>query len=77
MANWLFSIAFIIILIGAVLIALSAVTGPGNASGGAVILIGPIPIILGSGPYSVVLVGIAAALTILSLVAYLLLRRRR
>jgi uncharacterized membrane protein len=77
MANWLFFTAFIVILIGMMLMAFSAVTSSGNVSGGAIILIGPIPIILGAGRYSLVLIGIAAALTVLSFVVYLLLRRRR
>ncbi len=39
-------------------------------------MIGPIPIILGSGPYSVGLIALAAVLTIAGLVSFLLLRRR-
>ena len=77
MANWLFFTAFIVIFIGMMLMALSAVTNSGSISSGAIILIGPIPIILGAGPYSLVLIGIAAALTVISFVVYLLLRRRQ
>ena len=76
-ANWLFIIAFVVIFIGLMVMAFSALTSSGSVGGGAVILIGPIPIILGTGPYSTVLVGIAAALTLFSIVAFLLLRRRR
>jgi len=73
----LFIIAFVVIFIGLMVMAFSALTSSGSVGGGAVILIGPIPIILGTGPYSTVLVGIAAALTLFSIVVFLLLRRRR
>jgi len=44
--------------------------------GGAVILIGPIPIILGVGPYSTVMIGLALVLTIFAVLFYFLLRKR-
>jgi uncharacterized membrane protein len=47
-----------------------------GASGGAIILIGPIPIILGSGPYSFALVAVGAVLMIVTIVFFLILRRR-
>jgi len=40
-------------------------------SGGAVILIGPIPIILGSGPYPILTIVLAAVLTILAAIIFL------
>jgi len=48
----------------------------GGFNGGAVILIGPIPIILGTGPYSLLLIGFAAILTVIALVFLLLMRRK-
>jgi uncharacterized membrane protein len=48
----------------------------GNGSGGAVILIGPIPIILGGGPYSFELVELAVVLTIVAVILFLIVRRR-
>lgn len=43
---------------------------------GAIILIGPIPIVLGSGPYSVGLVAIASVLTVVAIIFFLIMRRR-
>jgi len=71
----LLMLAFATVFIGVLLIALGSLTS-GNLSGGAIILIGPIPIILGGGPNSIVLVEIAAVLTIAAIILFLLLRRR-
>lgn len=76
LASLLFLLAFAAIFIGTLLIALGSMTNSGNASGGAIILIGPIPIILGSGPYSFALVGLAAVVTIVAVVLFLIMRRR-
>jgi len=54
----------------------SFMQGQGATSGGAVILIGPIPIILGGGPESNFLVIVAVIITAISLAAFLLARRR-
>jgi uncharacterized membrane protein len=48
----------------------------GTTSGGAVILIGPIPIILGNGPGSSWLILLAAIITAIMLLASLLARRK-
>jgi len=76
-ASRLFLIAFAAIFIGVLLITLGALFNAGTVSGGAIVLIGPIPIILGTGPYSFAVIGLAAALTILSLAVFFLMRRRR
>ncbi len=75
-ATWLFFIAFVIIFIGMVLMTLGSLSNINGVSGGAVILIGPIPIVLGTGPYSVALIALAAVLTIFALVYFFVLRRR-
>jgi uncharacterized membrane protein len=72
----LFFIAFAAIFIGMLLMAFGSLSNRGGVSGGAIILIGPIPIILGSGPYSVGLITLAAVLTVAALVLFLVLRRR-
>jgi uncharacterized membrane protein len=69
-------IAFAAIFIGALLITLGSLSNLGGASGGAVILIGPIPIILGAGPYSFDLIALSVVLTILAIVVFLFLRKR-
>jgi uncharacterized membrane protein len=72
----LFFIGFAVIFVGMLLMAFGSVSNLGRVNGGTIILIGPIPIILGSGPYSVVLIVLATVLTIAGLVFLLLLRRR-
>ena len=76
MATWLFFIAFAIIFVGMILMTIGSLTTIPSAGGGAVILIGPIPIVIGAGPYSIVAIGLAAVLTILVIVYFLLLRKR-
>lgn len=72
----LFLLAVAAIFIGTMLIALGSMSNLGSVSGGAVILIGPIPIVLGGGPYSFELVELAVVLTIVTLILFLLVRRR-
>jgi uncharacterized membrane protein len=69
-------VAFAAIFVGALLIAVGSMSNMGTASGGAVILIGPIPIILGGGPYSFELIVLSVALTIVAVVLFLFVRRR-
>jgi uncharacterized membrane protein len=76
-ASWLFFVAFAVIFIGVLLVIIGTMLSSGTVSGGAIILIGPIPIILGTGPNSLAMVGLAAALTVLSVVVFFLMRRRR
>jgi uncharacterized membrane protein len=65
------------IVIGILLVTAGSITGSGSGiSGGAVILIGPIPIILGTGPYSFEMIIMAAVLTVLALGFFLLVRRK-
>jgi uncharacterized membrane protein len=75
LTTWLFFATFAAIFIGILLIALSSMPNQSGVSGGAIILIGPIPIILGSGPYSVVLIALAAVVTLAALIVFLALRR--
>ena len=72
----MFLVAFAAIFVGTLLVALGSTSNLGSGSTGAVILIGPIPIILGSGPYSFPLIAIVVGVTIMAIVFFLLLRRR-
>jgi uncharacterized membrane protein len=72
----LFLLAFAAVFLGALLIAIGSMQNLGNTSGGAIILIGPIPIILGGGPYSFDLIALAVALTVVSIVVFLFVRKR-
>jgi uncharacterized membrane protein len=74
--SWVFFASFAMIFLGVILMAIASFTSTqGTASGGAVILIGPIPIVLGSGPESTWLILAAAIITVVSLVAFLLRRK--
>jgi uncharacterized membrane protein len=76
-ATLLLSVAFAMIVIGMLLFAAGSITGSNSGlSGGAVILVGPIPIIVGTGPYSFEMIVVATALTVLSLGFFLLVRRK-
>jgi uncharacterized membrane protein len=75
LTTWLFFIAFAIIVLGALLMTLGSIQNLSGSSG-AVILIGPIPIVLGAGPYSYALIGLAVALTVLALIFFVALRRK-
>ena len=75
--SWIFLASFALIFGGMILMMIASSTqGHGIASGGAVILIGPIPIILGSGPGSSWLIFLAVIITAIALVMSLLARRK-
>ena len=75
--SWIFLASFALLFIGMVVMVIASFTQDhGTTSGGAVILIGPIPIILGSGPESGWLILLAAIITAIMLLASLLARRK-
>jgi uncharacterized membrane protein len=77
LASLLLLIAFAAIFIGTLLVALGSISNLGGVSSGGVILIGPIPIILGGGPYSLVLAALSVILTIVVVVFFFFALRRR
>jgi uncharacterized membrane protein len=72
----LFFIAFAAIFVGILLMSLGSLSNLNSTSSGAIILVGPIPIVLGNGPYSFPLIALAAGFTVFAAVFFLLLRRR-
>jgi len=73
----LFFVGFFLAFTGfIVLIIAAALQGNLSVSGGLIIFIGPIPIILGSGPYSVFAILLAVILTIIGFIVFLLLRKQ-
>ena len=73
----LFFVGFFLAFIGfIVLIIATALQGNLSVSGGLIIFIGPIPIILGSGPYSVFAGLLAVILTIIGFIVFFLLRKQ-
>jgi len=67
---------FALVIVGIVVIVVSAVLSGGSVSFGGVIFIGPFPIVFGAGPDAVWLVTIAIAIAVLSIVVFLIMRRR-
>jgi uncharacterized membrane protein len=75
--SWIFFASSALVFIGMIVMMIASFTqSHGQTSGGAVILIGPIPIILGSGPESTWLIALAAIITMIALVVFLLARRK-
>ena len=75
--SWVYLASFALVLIGMVVMMIaSSMEGQGQTSGGTVILIGPIPIVLGSGPESDWLILLSAIITVVALTAFLLTRRK-
>jgi uncharacterized membrane protein len=73
----MFISGFLLMLLGLIIIIIAAfLRGNFTISGGAVIIVGPIPVILGAGPYSVLAVLSATILTIISLIVFFWLRRK-
>jgi LPXTG-motif cell wall-anchored protein len=75
--SWILFASFAMVFIGMILMMIASFTqGRGSTSGGAIILVGPIPIILGSGPESTWMILLAAMITVIALAAFLLTRRK-
>jgi len=75
--SWIIFASFALVLIGMILMIIASMTqGQGAMSSGAVILIGPIPIILGGGPQSGWLILLGAIITVVAFAAFLLARRK-
>ena len=72
----LFLLGFVLVFLGMIfLIASSVLSGDVQTTTGIVIFIGPIPIMLGTGPYSIFAVLLAAILTVLGVVFFFLMRK--
>jgi len=70
-------IGFLLMFVGVmVLLASALLSGNGTVSGGAIIFVGPIPIVLGAGPHALLAVVVAAVLTIMGFVVFFGLRSR-
>jgi len=73
----LFILSFLLIFVGVIFIIVSAVLEGTLNSAGVILILGPLPIILGTGPYATLALVLAVILTILSIVTFLVFRRRR
>jgi uncharacterized membrane protein len=73
----LFLLGFALIFLGMIfLIASSILYGNIQTTTGVVIFVGPIPIILGSGPHSFLAILLATILTILAIIFFLQMRKK-
>jgi uncharacterized membrane protein len=72
----LFVLGFFIVLLGIIILAVATLVSGGSASYGGVIFIGPIPIVFGAGPRATWLISFAIVLAALSIIVFLLMRRR-
>lgn len=73
----LFITGFMLMFIGMIILFLAALLTGLKDSFNFIFLIGPIPIILGYGQYSLLLILLATVLTIMCLAAFIFLSRRR
>ena len=70
-------IGFFLMFAGAVALMASALLGDdANVSGGAIIFVGPIPIIFGAGPDAFLAIILAAVLTIIGFILFFLMRKQ-
>lgn len=73
----LFLLSFIVISVGAVFIALATLLSDKTGSFGAIFLIGPIPIIFGSGPQMLPILILALMVMMCTVILFLYLYRKR
>jgi len=73
----LFLIGFFLMFAGVIVLMASALLGgDGTMSAGAIIYVGPIPIIFGAGPYAFLAIVLAAVLTIIGFIVFFLMRKQ-
>jgi uncharacterized membrane protein len=70
-------LGFVLVFVGITIVLVAAVLyGGGSASFGAVIFVGPFPIVVGAGPEATLLVLFGIILAVLSIIVFLVMRRR-
>jgi uncharacterized membrane protein len=70
-------LGFILVFVGITIVLVAAVLyGGGSASFGAVIFVGPFPIVVGAGPEATLLVLLGIILAVCSVVMLLVMRRK-
>jgi len=71
-----FLAGFILIFIGMLILMIAGLMGGISQSFGLVVFVGPIPIILGSGKYSLLAILLALILTVLGIIMFIFLRKQ-
>jgi uncharacterized membrane protein len=70
-------LGFVLVFVGiAVILVATVLYGSGSASVGAVIFIGPIPIVIGAGPETTVIILFSIIIAVLSIVVLLVMNRK-
>jgi uncharacterized membrane protein len=73
----LFLLGFVLVFLGVVVLVITAwLRGDANVSGGVIIIIGFIPIIVGAGPHSFIAILIATILMIISFLVFVWMRKQ-
>ena len=68
-------IGLIILIVGVALLTISTITQAGSISSVGVVIVGPIPILIGSGPDIMILAPIAVILTVIAITLFLLFQK--
>jgi uncharacterized membrane protein len=71
----LFVIGFSLFFIGAMILMIAALFSDGSASFGAIIFIGPFPIVVGVGPEATWMILFAVVLAVLTVLMFFIMRR--
>jgi len=72
-----FLAGFLLIFLGVIILMIAGLMGGTSQSFGLVVFIGPIPIILGAGKYSLLAILLAVLLTIFGIVLFVIFRKWR
>jgi uncharacterized membrane protein len=78
-SRWFFialALGFGLIFVGGIIAVLAVAQGRGSGSSGVVIFIGPFPLVFGAGPDSGWLILIGVVIAVVSLVMFLVFRRK-
>jgi uncharacterized membrane protein len=74
---WLLILGIVLVFVGVIVLVVIASIFSGSSSSGVVVFIGPFPIVFGSGPKATWLILIGVILSVISLVLFLVMNRRR
>jgi len=69
-------LGLVFLTVGVIIVLATAVFNSGSTSFGGVIFIGPFPIVFGAGPDAAWLIAIGTVLAILSIIVFMIMRRR-
>lgn len=74
---WLLILGIVLVFVGVIVLVVIASIFSGSSSSGVVVFIGPFPIVFGSGPKATWLILIGIILSVISLVLFFVMNRRR